>query len=162
MGDAVQDPARTVYSPPVATTTAPSSPSRRGPTLVRGLWLGAGLAGCGLGFVGIALPGMPATVFFILAAFCFSKSSDRLLNWVLGLPKVGPMVRDYRAGLGMPRAAKLAALTLMLGFGTVSLMVLSQTWLRVATLGLLATGAWVVWRGVPTREQVLARARVPR
>jgi uncharacterized membrane protein YbaN (DUF454 family) len=49
------------------------------------------------------VPGLPTTGFFVLAAACFAKSSPRFERWVLDLPTVGPMVRDYRAGLGMPR-----------------------------------------------------------
>ena len=68
-------------------------PSPIGP--VRRLALvGGGLACVGLGGLGLVVPGLPATVFFIAAAACFSKSDPRLEAWVLGLPKVGPTVRD--------------------------------------------------------------------
>ena len=42
-------------------------------------------------------------IFFTVAAYCFGKSSPRFEQWVLDLPTIGPMVRDHRAGLGMPR-----------------------------------------------------------
>ena len=57
------------------------------------------------------MPGLPTTVFFVIAAACFSRSSPRFEQWVLTRPGIGPMVRDYRAGLGMPRRAKVAAIT---------------------------------------------------
>ena len=68
-----------------------------------------GLALVGIGAVGIVVPGLPSTIFFILAAAAFSRSSARLERWLLSLPAIGPMVRDYRAGLGMRRRAKIAA-----------------------------------------------------
>ena len=46
-----------------------------------------------------------------VAAACFYRSSPRFEQWVLNLPTIGPMVRDYRAGLGMPKRAKVAAIT---------------------------------------------------
>lgn len=77
---------------------------------LRPLWLLLGFFFVALGFIGAAVPGMPSTVFFVLAAYFFSRSSRRFLNWLLSLPKVGPLVRDYRSGLGMPRKAKIIAL----------------------------------------------------
>ena len=49
----------------------------------------------GLGVVGIWLPVLPTTPFFILAAYLFSKSSDRLHQWLLNLPKIGIMIKDW-------------------------------------------------------------------
>jgi hypothetical protein len=96
-------------------------------------------------------------VFFILAAVCFSKSSPRLLAWVLSLPKVGPLVRDHRAGLGMPRAAKVSALLVLAVAGASSYLVLPSPGLRVLLVVLLAVGVGVIGWGVPTRERILAR-----
>ncbi|MBL9137678.1 MAG: YbaN family protein [Verrucomicrobiales bacterium] len=123
---------------------------KRASRWVRGLWMVLGLGACGLGGMGLVVPGMPATVFFILAAYCFSRSSDRLLQWVLGLPKVGPLVRDYREGKGIPRPVKKAALGTMAVVGTVSLVVLPGPWIRVLVLALLLIGASVVWWWVPS------------
>ncbi|MEL6984556.1 MAG: YbaN family protein, partial [Actinomycetota bacterium] len=78
---------------------------------MRLLYLAAGLGFVAIGGVGVIVPGLPTTVFFIMAAWCFSRSSRRLENWVLNLPGIGPMVRDYRSGLGMPRRAKVAAIS---------------------------------------------------
>ena len=42
-----------------------------------------------VGAVGIVVPGLPTTVFFIIAASCFARSSPRFERWVLGLPGIG-------------------------------------------------------------------------
>ena len=78
---------------------------------MRAIWLVAGLTCVGVGGVGVIIPGLPTTVFFIMAAWCFSRSSRRLEQWVLDLPRIGPMVHDYRAGLGMPKRAKIVAIS---------------------------------------------------
>lgn len=121
------------------------------------IWLTAGLSCVGVGGVGIVVPGLPTTVFFIMAAYCFSRSSERLENWVLQLPGIGPMVSDYRSGLGMPRRAKVFAITcIVVAAGSSALFFIGNPAVRliVAALGLL--GVWYVGSHVPTRETVLA------
>lgn len=127
------------------------------------LWNAGGIGSVSLGGIGIVVPGFPTTVFFIVAAWCFSHSSPRFERWVLDLPKIGPMVRDHRAGLGMPRKAKVIALSMMWTAITLSSITLRGTSLivvAVVALGLVGT-AYILWR-VPTRERVLAtRATAP-
>ena len=72
-------------------------------------WLAVALGG-----LGVVVPGLPTTGFFVLAAACFARSSPRFERWVLSLPTIGPLVRDHRAGLGMPRRAKVLAIGMML------------------------------------------------
>lgn len=124
---------------------------------MRAIWLLAGLSCVGVGGIGIVVPGLPTTVFFIMAAWCFSRSSKRLENWVLQLPGIGPMVRDYRGGLGMPRRAKVFAIgCIVVAAGSSALFLINKpvVQLLVAALGLI--GVWYVGLRVPTRETVLA------
>lgn len=115
-----------------------------------------------LGTVGIVVPGLPTTGFFVAAASCFAKSSPRFEAWVLRLPRIGPMVRDHRAGLGMPRRAKAVAVGMMVVASAVSVLTLSSAAARVAVVAAVAVGCWYVVRRVPTREVVLAaRGTVP-
>jgi uncharacterized protein len=128
---------------------------QRGP-VARAGWLVGGLVAVALGSIGIVVPGLPTTVFFIIAAWCFSHSSPRLERWVLNLPRIGPMVRDYRAGLGMPRRAKVIAIAMIVVFVTLSVVLFIGTWpTRAVVLALGAIGvAYIAFR-VPTRERVL-------
>jgi uncharacterized protein len=110
-----------------------------------------------LGGIGIIVPGLPTTGFFVLAAACFARSSPRFERWVLDLPTIGPLVRDYRDGLGMPRRAKAIAITMMLTACVLSSLALGSPVLAAVVLGLGAVGTWYVGWRVPTREVVLAR-----
>jgi uncharacterized membrane protein YbaN (DUF454 family) len=123
--------------------------------VVRGCWFVAGWLAVGLGAVGIIVPGLPTTVFFIIAAGCFGRSSPRFERWVLDLPRIGPMVRGYREGLGMPRRAKVAALSMMWAAILISAVLLRDKLVIVVVviaLGLVGS-AFILWR-VPTRERV--------
>lgn len=115
-----------------------------------------------MGTIGIVVPGLPTTVFFIMAASCFARASPRFERWVLELPKIGPLVRDHRAGLGMPRRAKVTAIGLMLVAVAASagFLLSSPAWrITVVVLGAVGTG-YVGWR-IPTRQPVLENSSEP-
>src|SRR5262245_4602030 len=114
-----------------------------------------------LGGVGIVVPGLPTTGFFVLAAACFARSSPRFERWVLGLPKIGPMVRDHRAGLGMPRRAKVVAIAMMLTACSLSSLALGSLLLAGIVMGGGLVGTWYVGWRIPTRERMLAAGAVP-
>ncbi len=137
------------------------NPKPRLHPIARSLWIAAGLVACGLGFLGILLPGMPATVFFIAAAACFTRSSDRLLHWVLNLPKVGPLVRNYRQGLGMPRSAKIWATFTMAICVTISIAKFPHAWQGALVAFFTSCGALYIWFRIPTHLPDLVPVPVP-
>lgn len=140
----------------------PDDEQRTPHALTRFAWMLAGLLAVGIGGLGVVLPGLPTTGFFVLAAWCFSKSSPRLEAWVLGLPGIGQLVIDYRDGLGMPRRAKGLAIAMMIAFGAVgALYFIDHLLLQIVVLAAIAVGTWYVAFMVPTREEVLRRRGRP-
>lgn len=119
--------------------------------VARIVWIGIGLVLVGIGGVGIVVPGLPTTVFFIGAAACFTRSSPRLEAWVLGLPGIGAAVRDYRGGLGMPRRAKILAITMLTIGVALSLWRLDSLAVR-AVIALLGVVGIIVILRIPTRR----------
>jgi|GEM_PF-423986 len=67
----------------------------------------------GLGIAGIILPGLPGTVFLLIALWAFSKSSTRLTLWLFTHPRFGRTVRAWHRDKAIPRPAKVAALSSM-------------------------------------------------
>lgn len=133
-----------------------TSPRRR-TGVTRFVWITVGLMFVGLGSVGVVVPGLPSTVFFLVAAWCFARSSERLERWLLDLPGVGPLVSDARAGLGMPRRTKATAIAMMwTAIGVSAVLLSSRPLLAVAMLVLGAIGTACIVLVVPTRELVLA------
>lgn len=84
-------------------------PRRLGESVRRRLWAALGLFFVAVGIVGIILPVMPGTVFLIIAAGCFTRSSPRLEAWLLDHPRYGPSVRSWREEGAIPRRGKIAA-----------------------------------------------------
>jgi uncharacterized membrane protein YbaN (DUF454 family) len=139
----------------VSTSPQPAGTTPGG-RIRRSLWFATGWVAVAIGSIGIVVPGLPTTVFFIVAASCFAKSSPRFERWVLELPRVGPLVRDYRAGLGMPRRAKVWAIAIMLVVAGVSVFLsFDRLWFAAVVVALILVGIWVIVFRVPTRERML-------
>lgn len=121
---------------------------------MRILWIAAGLCCVAMGGVGVVVPGLPTTVFLVMAAWCFSRSSERLERWLLGLPGVGRMVDDYRSGRGMPRRAKYAAtLSISVAVAVSAGLLIDPWWVRITVVAFGAFGVWYLWTRVPTASQ---------
>ncbi len=76
-----------------------------------------GLTLVALGIVGIMLPVMPTTIFFILALTCFTRSSPALAHWLLNHPRYGITLQQWQAHKVVPTKAKCyAAIGMLIGF----------------------------------------------
>ncbi|MDR6113084.1 MULTISPECIES: YbaN family protein [unclassified Sphingomonas] len=86
--------------------------------MIRLGWLVLGLLFVALGVIGAILPLMPTTIFLILAAGCFARSSPRLEAWLLDHPRFGPTLRAWRrdGAIGVKGKA-MACGGMALGYG---------------------------------------------
>ena len=66
-----------------------------------------------LGFVGIFVPGIPTTIFLIIALWAFTKSSEKLRNWLIHHKKFGPFLSNWQEHKVVPRRAKILMVALM-------------------------------------------------
>jgi len=81
---------------------------------MRVIWLIFGLTSLTLGGIGVFLPILPTVPFMLLAAFCFSKSSERLHHWLITHPVFGPSIEDWQRNGAISRRVK--------GYATVSIL----------------------------------------
>ncbi len=79
----------------------------------RGLYLLLGWSFFGLGAVGAVVPGLPTTLFMLLALWAFSKSSQRFHDWLYAHPTFGPPLQQWRNHRVIPLKAKLLAVTMI-------------------------------------------------
>ena len=85
-----------------------------------------------LGVIGIFLPLMPTTIFFILAAACFARSSEKFYNWLIYHPKFGKFIRDYWEHRGMPLKSKIIAVAMVIiSIGSSALFFAEKTYLKI-------------------------------
>ena len=80
---------------------------------MRYLWATLGLICVGLGLIGILLPLLPTVPFMLLAAFFFSKSSERLHHWLIRHPTLGPPIIEWQtSGAINPRVKRIATVSI--------------------------------------------------
>lgn len=94
----------------------------------------AGWLAFALGLIGVVLPLLPTVPFMLLAAFCFARGSRRFHDWLVGHPRFGPPIRDWREdGAIRPRAKRAAmgailfSLALSVALGVAPLVLAIQT-----------------------------------
>lgn len=59
-------------------------------------FLSVGLLSLTVGIVGLFVPLLPTTCFVLLAAYCFSKSSDRLYQRLIQHPRFGRTILSWQ------------------------------------------------------------------
>ena len=68
----------------------------------------------GLGFVGVFVPGIPTTIFLIIALWAFTKSSEKLRYWLLNHKRFGPILSNWQEHKVVPLRAKILMVTFMI------------------------------------------------
>ena len=112
--------------------------------MIRIILIILGLISTGFGLIGIFVPGLPTTIFLIIAAACFIRSSPTLYNKLINSPILGKYVKDYLEGKGMPIYAKgISICMLLLACFISSFFLLSDSYrlikFFVLALGILGT-----------------------
>ena len=120
--------------------------------LVRYLYLLGGLLCLLLAGIGVVIPGIPTTVFLLLAAGAFARSCPVMYRWLLDNRLFGPYLRAWQANPSLPRWLKAYIVTVILFSVTASLLLANPPLLLgVPAVGLALMGCYWVSIRVPTR-----------
>ena len=104
----------------------------------KAIYVVMGCISLGFGTIGTVLPVLPTVPFYLLAAFCFARSSERLHTWFVGTELYRKNLESYVNGKGMTKEAKRRIIT------TVSLiMAFSFGKMKNVPVGRMAVS--VVW-----------------
>lgn len=106
-----------------------------------------GLVCTALGIVGMFVPGLPTTVFLIVALWAFSKSSARLQRWLWAHPRFGPGLRLWHLHRVIPPKGKIAAVSVMI-LSMAIIVYEAQSWETPVTVAALMApvALWICTR----------------
>lgn len=79
----------------------------------RAIYMFAGHGFVVLGVIGAILPLMPTTIFLLLAAGCYAKSSPQLYEWLHSNRYFGSYLKNYREKRGTPLPVKIGSIAVL-------------------------------------------------
>ena len=131
--------------------------------LMKALLVALGTLSVALGVLGIFLPLLPTTVFLLLAAACYARSSDRFYHWLINHRWLGSYIRNHYEGRGMRRRDKTITLVaLWAGIGATAGWSVDALWVRLLLFGIAAAvtmhvARLKVFEETPSSEKLEAR-----
>lgn len=130
----------------------PGVPGHVKNSVIKGLLIVVGWLSVGSGVVGLFLPLVPTVPFLLLAVACFARSSSKFHGWLVDHVYLGPLVRDYLNGGGIPRKAKVMAICMVwVSFPVSTIFFARAVWLKVLLIA-IAFGITVYLVLLPTAK----------
>lgn len=86
-----------------------------------------------LGILGIFIPGLPTTVFILIAAWAASHSSPKMANWLESHRFMGPIICNWRNGGFVSRKTKKSATVSMLFCALIIWLLNVNIWIIVVS-----------------------------
>ncbi len=108
------------------------------------LWIIVGFLSMGLGALGIVLPILPTTPFFLITAYAFSKGSHRFSKWFHDRK----FVRNYLTGMKMTRKKKWILNFFVDGLCIAYFVLLSNVWIRIVLVVIVVIKHYVFYKFV--------------
>ena len=97
-----------------------------------------------LGFVGIFVPGIPTTIFLIIALWAFAKSSKKFHAWLLNHKRFGPLLKNWETHKIVPKKAKITMVVLQLFVVIMIHYAFNNTFITISLIIVLTLVAWYV------------------
>jgi uncharacterized membrane protein YbaN (DUF454 family) len=116
------------------------------PAAVRYLLFGFALLCLTVGVIGIFIPGLPTTVFILMAGWAAARSSPRFSAWLENHRLFGSMLRDWRQNRAVSRRAKWSATAMMTVCAVILFVTASHPWLAEAITAVMAVVLMWLWR----------------
>ena len=113
-----------------------------------------------LGVLGMFLPLLPTTVFLLMAAYCYSRSSERFHTWLLTNRLFGPYITNYKSGKGISMRQKVSTISILwLSIGA-SIWLIGGFWITLLLLA-IATAVTVHLLWIKTYRPEIERVAQP-
>jgi len=122
--------------------------------LLRWILISVGWISIAGGVIGIFLPLVPTVPFLLLGAVCFSRSSEKFHGWLVDHKQLGPLLRDFLSGGGIPLRAKIMTIGMVwMSISATTFLVVRVFWVRGLLLA-IGTGITLYLLSLPTASPI--------
>ncbi|MBM0107920.1 YbaN family protein [Steroidobacter sp. S1-65] len=122
-----------------------SKSARPLPAVARYLLLVFAVVCVALGVIGIFIPGLPTTVFILMAGWAAARSSPRFHRWLENHRLFGQMLRDWRRHGAVSRRSKVAATVMMAACAVILFLTSTRMWLAETITAVMALVLMWLW-----------------
>ena len=77
------------------------------------MYMTLGFVCLGMAYVGVIVPGIPFSIFLVIAAWAFAKSNDRMHQWLYNHKYFGPFLTNWVNKKVFPTKGKYAMIIVM-------------------------------------------------
>ncbi len=110
------------------------------------LWNLLGFIAVGIGIIGYIVPLMPGLVFFLIAAYCFSRGSKKFLFRLARHKHVGQLIRDFSKKRGITYRHKgIITITVIPAILFSALIVAQALWLKITISAVAILVLIIIW-----------------
>lgn len=97
-----------------------------------------------LGWLGVFLPGLPTTIFWIIAAVAFLRTNRRMYARIIAHKRFGPGIRLFVEEGRISRRGKIISISAMLCFAALGSLAIPVVWVKLVVVGAALAGSlWV-------------------
>lgn len=106
--------------------------------VLRTLLLAGGFLFLLLAVIGTILPVMPTVPFLLLSMACFSRSSERMHQWILNWPAIGPELRAWEEQGAISKKGKIWSTLVLVALGIVPMLLRDiALWMKIAAVAMV-------------------------
>ena len=131
--------------PSTTTTSIPAPTADQRPVVVRWLYLVLAVLCLVMGVIGIIVPGLPTTVFILIAGWAAARGSPRLHAWLWNHRLFGPMLREWANGGRVSRKTKWSATIVMALCACIILLISAPIWVKITANACMACVLTWLW-----------------
>lgn len=112
-----------------------------------------GFISLGMGVIGVVLPVLPTTPFFILSYICFLKGSDKFNKWFIQTKFYKKYVDDFAKKKGMTLKRKITIVAVADLFIIASMIIVRNMYMNIALTGIIIFKCWYFFCKIKTIKE---------
>ena len=117
------------------------------------LWMTLGFICLGCAYIGVVTPGIPFSIFLVIAAFSFARSSKKMHDWLYSHKYFGPFLTNWGKYRVFPLYAKYT-MVIMMSISLVIMWYSLQNFNAVLWTGLTMLGVSIWALRYPSTKEI--------